>query len=288
MKTPSLAFVLPFLSTLAPVLGVGNAAALPRHHLEPDSPKFYFPRQIKRPIGEQFVNKSIPRTTTSQPPRPSTTVTSLVSVPTGQSLEQYLSQLLSTDLKSTTHPPNAAYPVFMADPTADPTGTVHTTPTRAAGPAIYHHPLSTPPSSSIAGTGGVLPPVIPPMVSHATKALIPGGDGSGRISAASSQTSTSATRPAIYHHPLSTPSSSLIAGTGGVLLPVIPSVVSHATKKVLVPGEDDSGRISAASSQSGSAVSSPRIYSPSGVAATSATYPSRGKYSLICLHVWAL
>jgi len=227
MKTPSLALVLPFLSTLAPVLGVGNAAALPRHHLEPDSPKFYFQRQIKRAVGEQFVNKSIPRTTTSKPPPPpSTTVTSLVSVPTGQSLEQFLSQLLSTDPESTTHPPNAGYPAFMGHPTTNPTDKVDTTSISAAGPAVYHHPLSTPPSSSIAGTGGILPPVIPSVISHATKVSIPGGG-------------------------------------------------------------DGSGGISAASSRSGSAVSTPRIYSSSG-SDVATTHPSRGKYSLICLYVWAL
>ena len=61
MRAPRIAFaiVLPVLSSLGPVLGVGNAAALPRAHgAAPDSPKFYFPRRIKRQLGSSspFLN----------------------------------------------------------------------------------------------------------------------------------------------------------------------------------------------------------------------------------------
>jgi len=61
MRAPRIAFAIafPVLSFLAPVLGVGNAAALPRDQGAPDSPKFYFPRQVKRQLGP-FVNITTP------------------------------------------------------------------------------------------------------------------------------------------------------------------------------------------------------------------------------------
>ena len=65
MRAPKIAFAIafPVLSSLGPVLGVGNAAALPRAHAAaPDTPKFYFPRQIKRQLGSDgpFLNITTP------------------------------------------------------------------------------------------------------------------------------------------------------------------------------------------------------------------------------------
>jgi hypothetical protein len=108
MRAPSFAFTiaLPFLS-LAPVLGAGHAAALPLERREPDSPKFYFPRHIKRQIGSlPFVNISLPIIiTTSEEAEPTTTSKTTALPTTTGGLDEFLSSLLSTIVEDETLEP---------------------------------------------------------------------------------------------------------------------------------------------------------------------------------------
>ncbi|KAF8540396.1 hypothetical protein BDD12DRAFT_32184 [Trichophaea hybrida] len=105
MRVPRIAFAiaLPVVSFLAPVLGVGNAAALPRDHDQgapPDSPKFYFPRQIKRQLGP-FVNITAPHITPPNEKQPSPGRSSSSTYPdrrpesSSGGLDEFLSSLLS-------------------------------------------------------------------------------------------------------------------------------------------------------------------------------------------------
>ncbi|PWW74352.1 hypothetical protein C7212DRAFT_329105, partial [Tuber magnatum] len=67
MKAPRNAFTvaLPVLSSLGPVFGIGHANAVPVNNAVPNSPKYYFPRHVKRSVE----NTTIPA---SPPPPPPT------------------------------------------------------------------------------------------------------------------------------------------------------------------------------------------------------------------------
>ncbi|KAF8253068.1 hypothetical protein K440DRAFT_680967 [Wilcoxina mikolae CBS 423.85] len=128
MRAPRIAFAiaLPVVSFLAPVLGVGNAAALPRDHdqgVPPDSPKFYFPRQIKRQLGP-FVNITAPDITPSHEEQPSPGRSSASIYPNGRpesssssgGLDEFLSSLLGPTSTPSTGENNIHHP---SDPNID-------------------------------------------------------------------------------------------------------------------------------------------------------------------------
>lgn len=108
MRAPRFAFTvaLPFLSSLAPVLGVGNAAAVPRARPEADATVYYVPRNLKRQVdGEvSFSNVTIPILDTPSPKLSSQTPAPTVSQPPAPSdtkaattnLDEFLSSIFAT------------------------------------------------------------------------------------------------------------------------------------------------------------------------------------------------